>query len=165
MNATTTTTNGRAAKTIGFTALKGWLRHRHPMILIDRVSDHEPGAFLTAVMSISGALDTIAGHFPERAIYPGTSLLQGFAQTGIVLFLLSTEPLADEEVTLVTSMESRFFHVVVPGDRVVVETKVERLLPNAMPFSGVLRVDGGRVAAARATIVRVPAADLRCDLW
>nr|WP_275938398.1 hypothetical protein [Pectobacterium brasiliense] len=56
---------------MGFTELKGWLRHRHPMVYLDRVLDYEPGKYIKTLMAVSGQTDAIAGHFPERAIFSG----------------------------------------------------------------------------------------------
>lgn len=152
-------------KAIGFTGLRKWLRHRHPMILLDRVLDHEPGEFLTGLLSVSGGLDSIAGHFPERAIYPGSNLIQAFSQCGIMLFQMSTSPLAEDELTLVGSVEARFFKVAVPGDQVVFHVKADRIIQNTFHFSGKATVEDVRIAAFRATLIRARAADLGSPLW
>src|SRR3569832_1630345 len=118
----------RQPKPLGFTALRQWLRHRHPMILLDRITDHAPGKFLEALISISGNVDCIAGHFPERAIYPGSNLMQANAQAGIILYQMSTSMLAEDELTLIGSVDSRFFKVVVPGDQVLMRLEATRLV-------------------------------------
>ena len=102
-----------------------WLRHAHPMIFLDRITDHEPGEFLTAVVAVSGGLDFVAGHFPERAIYPGTHLMQAFSQTCIILAQLSSSRLGDDELTLVSAVEARFFGPAVPGDLIEVHNSLE----------------------------------------
>jgi 3-hydroxyacyl-[acyl-carrier-protein] dehydratase len=150
---------------LGFTQLRQWLRHQHPMILLDRILDHQPGEFLTALLSVSGNTDTIAGHFPERAIYPGTQLIQAFSQAGIILYQMSTSILGDDELTLVVSIEARFFKIVVPGDQVVFQVKADRMVENTFYFSGKATASTDRVAAFRAGLVRVKAADLGPMLW
>ncbi|MGR6009339.1 hypothetical protein ACT7CZ_19175 [Bacillus cereus] len=35
---------------------KMWLRHRHPMIYIDRVLDYEPSEYFQCMMSVSGTM-------------------------------------------------------------------------------------------------------------
>lgn len=152
-------------KPMGFSELKGWLRHRHPMILLDRVLDHEPCEFLTAMAVASGSLDFMAGHFPDRAIYPGTNILQAFSQTGILLLQLSSTPLTPEEMTVVSAFEGRFFQVVVPGDRMEIHTRVERLEAGYGSFSGGVMVDGTRVGAFRAGLSRVPVSKFGKAMW
>jgi 3-hydroxyacyl-[acyl-carrier-protein] dehydratase len=152
-------------KPLGFTDLKAWLRHRHPMILLDRIVDHEPGQFVTAIVMVSGALDTVAGHFPERAIYPGSNLIQAFSQGGIILFQMSTSKLLDDELTLVGSIEARFFKLIVPGDMVTIHVKADRIIQNTFHFSGTATVGSIRVAAMRATLIRVHEKELGPPLW
>lgn len=155
----------REAKPLGFTELRGWLRHRHPMILLDRILDHEPGDFITALLSVTGKDDCIAGHFPERAIYPGSQLIQAFAQSGIILYQMGTSMLRDDELTLICSVESRFFKIVVPGDQVIFHVKAEQTIKNAFYFSGKATVLSDRVAAFRANLIRVNVADMGSPLW
>lgn len=152
-------------KPIGFTNIKSWLRHRHPMILLDRIVDHEPGQFITATVMVSGTNDSVAGHFPERAIYPGSNLIQAVSQAGIILFQMRTSKLADDELTLVTTVEARFFKLVVPGDMVTVHVEAGRIIRNTFQFSGTATVAATRVAAMRATLVRVHESELGPPLW
>ncbi|WP_242910583.1 3-hydroxyacyl-ACP dehydratase FabZ family protein [Actinomadura terrae] len=155
----------REPKTIGFTELKTWLRHRHPMIYLDRVLDHEPGRFLHSLLSVSGQLDAIAGHFPERAIYPASHMSQAFAQSGIVLYQLSTSPLDEDELTLIGAMKSRFTRIVVPGDQIVFRVTSDRIGNTTFHFSGRAYVSDEPVAMFKATLVRVKVGDLGDPLW
>ena len=79
-------------RTMGFTELKSWLRHRHPMVYLDRILDYEPGKYVKSLMAVSGQIDAIAGHFPERAIFPASHMMQAIAQSAIILAQLSTSP-------------------------------------------------------------------------
>jgi 3-hydroxyacyl-[acyl-carrier-protein] dehydratase len=157
--------NDRKTKTIGFTELKKWLRHRHPMIYIDRVLDYEPGEYFKCLLSVSGTMDCIAGHFPERAIFPGSHLMQGFAQAGIIFYQLSTSPLAEDEITLIGSVKSRFLKVVVPGDQVIFDLKCDSIYNHTFVFSCRATVDGKPVAAFKGTLVRTKVDTLGDPLW
>jgi 3-hydroxyacyl-[acyl-carrier-protein] dehydratase len=154
-----------ADRVLGFSEIKTWLRHRHPMIYIDRIVDHEPGVFLRSTLSVSGALDVIAGHFPDRAVYPGSHLTQAFAQSGIILYQMSTRRLADDELTLIGSVKARFSQLVVPGDRVELDVRCDRIYGDSFFFSCVARVDGRQVAAFKGTLARKKIADLGRQLW
>ncbi|WP_328603289.1 hypothetical protein OG943_24730 [Amycolatopsis sp. NBC_00345] len=155
----------RTARTMGFTEIKSWLRHRHPMLYLDRILDYEPGDFLTSRLSVSGAQDAIAGHFPERAIYPASHLTQAWAQSGIILYQLSTSKLADDEITLIGSVRSRFTKIVVPGDQVTFTVRSEKIVGNTFFFGSTATVDDTVVAKFRGTLIRVKAADLGDPLW
>lgn len=150
---------------IGFTEIKKWLRHRHPMIYVDRIVAHQPGVFLRSLMAVSGGSDVVAGHFPERAIYPGSHLLQAFAQSGIILYLMSTSPLADDEMTLIGSAQSRFTKPVVPGDQVIFDVRCDRLHGSSFHFSARATVEGAGVGAFRGSLVRTKVESLGPQLW
>lgn len=154
-----------APRTMGFTELKSWLRHRHPMLFLDRVLDYEPGERLVAGLAVSAQLDVLAGHFPERAIFPASHLNQAFAQAGIILFQLGTSRLSDDELTLVGAMNARYRRVVVPGDHVVITVTHDRLVGDTFFFSGKATVDGAQVAVFRANLVRRAIADMGEQLW
>ncbi|QMU80509.1 beta-hydroxyacyl-ACP dehydratase [Streptacidiphilus sp. PB12-B1b] len=135
------------------------------MIYIDRVTDHEPGVFLKSLLSVSGNLDAIAGHFPERAIFPGSHLMQAFAQSGIILYQLSTRPIEDDELTLIGSVTSRFTLPVVPGDQVLFDVRANRIVGNAFFFSARATVGDRRVAAFKGTLTRTRVEALGPQLW
>jgi len=155
----------RTPRTMGFTELKGWLRHRHPMVYLDRVLDYEPGEHLTSLMLVSGQTDAISGHFPERGIFPASHLMQAISQSAIVLLQLSTSPLADDEITLVGSVKARFTRLVVPGDQVVFHTTCEELRDRTFTFACRAQVSDTSVAMFRGTLVRLKVAELGEQLW
>lgn len=150
---------------LGFSELKQWLRHKHPMIYLDRVLDYTPSQSLHAMLAISGNMDCMAGHFPERAIFPATHLQQSFCQAAVILLQLSTERLGEEEMAVVASMNSRFYKSVVPGDTVHILIKIERLYTTSLIFSGTALVDNVRVASIKATMMRTNISKVEKPLW
>ena len=155
----------RARRTMGFTELKGWLRHRHPMVYLDRVLDYEPGEYVKSLMAVSGQTDAISGHFPERAVFPASHMMQAIAQSAIILAQLSTTPLAEDEITLIGSVKARFTRVVVPGDTVVFTTTCEKLRGDFLMFACRAEVSGTTVAMTKGTLARTKVADLGEQLW
>ncbi len=139
---------------LGFSELKTWLRHKHPMIFLDRVVDYVPKEYLKALLVISGNMDCINGHFPGRGIFPATHLQQSFCQAAIILLQLSSSRLADDEIAMVAAMNSRFYKAVVPGDTVQIHIEIERLYESSLIFKGTAIVDDARAATIRATIMR-----------
>ncbi|REF00409.1 3-hydroxyacyl-ACP dehydratase FabZ family protein [Thermomonospora umbrina] len=152
-------------RSLGYSELKQWLRHRHPMIYLDRILDHEPGVFLRSLLSVSGNLDPIAGHFPDRAIYPGSHLIQACAQSGIILYQMSTTPLREEEITLIGSVKARFTKIVVPGDRVVFDVRADKINGNVFFFSATATVEDKTVASFRSNLIRTTVDALGRQLW
>jgi 3-hydroxyacyl-[acyl-carrier-protein] dehydratase len=135
------------------------------MIYLDRILDHEPGVFLKSSLLVSGNLDSIAGHFPERAIYPGSHLMQACAQSGIILYQMSTSPIMDDEITLIGSMTSRFTKIVVPGDRVIFDVRAGRTSGNVFFFAAAATVEGVPVASFKGNLIRMKIEALGRQLW
>ncbi len=152
-------------KVMGFTELKSWLRHRHPMVYLDRVVDYEPGEYLHSLMAVSGQIDALAGHFPERAVFPASHMVQAAAQSAIILYQLSTSRLTDDEITLIGSMKSRFTQIVVPGDRVMFKTRVGSLNTDFLSFGCAMEVDGVSVGTLKGSLIRKNISDLGRQLW
>lgn len=161
----TTNTGAREPRTMGFTELKGWLRHRHPMVYLDRILDYEPGEYVKSLMLVSGQTDAISGHFPERGIFPASHMMQAIAQSAIILAQLSTSPLADDEITLIGSVKAKFTRLVVPGDQVVFTTTHEGLRDKFFTFACRAEVSGKPVAMTKGTLARVNVAELGEQLW
>lgn len=150
---------------IGFSQLKKWLRHKHPMIYLDRVLDYQPALYLEALLNISGNMDCIAGHFPEYAIFPATNLLQAFSQAAIILLQLSTRSIDADEITVVGSLNSRFFKLITPGDTVILNLTVDKIYNDTLYFSGKALVNNNRVACIKSSISRVNINSIETKLW
>lgn len=161
----TTAAGTREPRTMGFTELRAWLRHRHPMVYLDRVLDYEPGSYLKSLMLVSGQADAISGHFPERGIFPASHLMQAISQSAIILLQLSTSRLADDELTLIGSIKARFTRVTVPGDQVIFNTTCDVLRENVFTFGCRAQVSDQSVAAVKGTLVRLKVTQLGEQLW
>lgn len=155
----------RTKRKMGFTELKQWLRHRHPMVYLDRINDYEPGQYLESLMAVSGQTDAISGHFPERAVFPASHMMQAISQSAIILYQLSTAKLEDDEITLIGSLKSRFTRVVVPGDVILFHTSIETQHKDFITFNCRAEVEKKPVAKVRGTLLRSKVADLGEQLW
>jgi 3-hydroxyacyl-[acyl-carrier-protein] dehydratase len=127
------------------------LPHRYPMLMIDRVLVREPGKRVVAIKNVSANEPFFQGHFPGRPIMPGVLILEAMAQAAGLCF--AGDPNRKQEyVYYYAGIDgARFKRPVVPGDRLELEVKLERLLRNIGKFSCVGRVDGE--VAAEATIL------------
>lgn len=106
------------------------LPHRPPMLLIDRVIDLDPGKRVVAVKEVTNEDDFLKGHFPNRPVMPGTSIVEAMAQTSIFLHhsvyggtLKNKKP----EYYL-GSIKAHFMHPVFPGDLLRLEAETVKLL-------------------------------------
>jgi 3-hydroxyacyl-[acyl-carrier-protein] dehydratase len=142
-------------RVIGFSEIKEkYLQHRYPIIMIDRVTDYREGEYIEAIKCVTGNSPELVGHFPERAIMPATSVVQGFAQLAIIFFKLSTGPLGDDEMTLVTSVKFRFLGPIFPGDTLEMTMKPRKLADSIGTFFGDARVSGRSVVRGELTLAK-----------
>ena len=57
-----------------------WIRsilpHRHPLLLVDRVIEIEPGQRIVALKNVTVNEEFFLGHFPDRAVMPGVLIIE-----------------------------------------------------------------------------------------
>ena len=58
------------------------LPHRYPFLLIDRVTECNPGESLTGYKNVTYNEPYFTGHFPQRPVMPGVLILEALAQIG-----------------------------------------------------------------------------------
>ena len=156
--------NGKRA--IGFSEIKQkYLQHRYPIIMIDRITDYREAEYIEAIKCVTGNSPELVGHFPERAIMPATSVVQGFAQLAIIFFKLSNGQLTDDEMTLVTSVKFRFLAPVFPGDTLELTMKPKRLDGSIGTFSADARVNGRSVVRGELTLAKTGVARFADAPW
>ena len=92
------------------------LRHRSPFLLIDRILDLEEGKRLVAIKNVTINEPFFQGHFPGNPIMPGVLIVEGMAQAGAVLAIVSDKipPTANTYFGGIDKV--RFRRPVRPGD-------------------------------------------------
>ena len=63
------------------------LPHRPPFLLVDKITECEPGVKATGVKCVTMNEPFFTGHFPGQPIMPGVLILEALAQTGAVAAL------------------------------------------------------------------------------
>lgn len=115
---------------IGFTELKEkYLPQRYPLLLLDRVTGFVPGEWIEATKAVTGNSPELVGHFPERAILPGSVLMQAFSQLGIVFFKITNGALAEDEITVVSFFKIRLTAPIPPGKIITLRLEARRFSP------------------------------------
>jgi 3-hydroxyacyl-[acyl-carrier-protein] dehydratase len=126
------------------------LPQRFPMLMIDRVTEVEPGKRIVALKNVSANEPFFPGHFPHRPIMPGVLILEAMAQAaGILVFRTRGTKPDDKSVYYYVGIDNaRFKKPVVPGDQLEIEVIFERELRSIAKFSCKARVGGTTVAEA-----------------
>lgn len=130
--------------------IRQFLPHRYPFLLVDRVTDVQPGKSITGYKNVTINEEFFNGHFPEKPIMPGMLILEAMAQVaGILGFYTTGKRPADGYIYLFVGADSvRFKRQVVPGDQLVLQAEAGASKRNIYKFSCRATVNGELAASA-----------------
>lgn len=138
------------ASCLDFDEVRAQLPQAYPFILIDRVLELVPQQKIVAAKNITGNEWIFPGHFPTKAVYPGVLLLESMAQAAILLFKAGSP--ASSGTFLLTAVRSRFLHVVVPGDHLLITCTPEKVISNAAVVEAEICLAGKQTLVAKANL-------------
>jgi len=129
--------------------IKTLIPHRYPMLLVDRVIDHQPGKWLHAIKNVTINEPVFTGHFPEFAIFPGVLILESLAQATGILGFKTVQDRDEKEMYLFASIDkARFKQPVIPGDTMHLHVEFLKERRGMWKFYGEAKVDGKVVCSA-----------------
>ena len=100
--------------------IKGFLPHRYPMLLIDKIMEMGD-MHVVAVKNVTINEPYFLGHFPDEPVMPGVLQIEAMAQT-IGILVLSKVPDPENYSTYFLSINNvKFRNKVVPGDTMVIK--------------------------------------------
>src|SRR5262245_63751831 len=110
------------------------LCYRYPSLLVDAITEYEPGRRLVAFKNVTVNEEFFQGHFPGAPLLPAVLMLESLTQVASLLLLHAdsaggARPSA--RVFLRGVNDARFRRQVVPGDRMPLESEVGR--PKSAP--------------------------------
>ena len=114
------------------------LPHRYPIILVDKVLEiiplkNEP---------------YFTGHFPENPIMPGVLQIEAMAQAGAILLLSGIPEPKINTAYLLGIDKARFRQKVLPGDQLIIEVEVLKLIKSFCKLKAEIKVNDVLVAEA-----------------
>ncbi len=106
-------------------AIEALIPHRDPFLLIDRITELDPGVRAVGEHVFTGSEWYQPGHFPGNPIVPGVILVESMAQTATVMAM--SLPDYREGLGLFAGIEEmRFKRMVRPGDTGRFEAVMDR---------------------------------------
>jgi len=125
------------------------LPHRYPFLMVDRIESFEAGKEIVAVKNVSFNEPHFQGHFPGRPVMPGVLMVEAIAQASAILGYLTIGATPATHTFLLAGVEgAKFKRLVIPGDRLVIRSRIVRTIRSMIKMEGAAEVDGETACSA-----------------
>lgn len=110
------------------------LPHSYPFLLLDRVIKIKPGEYAEGIKNVSINEPYFAGHFPQNPIMPGVLIIEALAQLAAIINGTDYCNKNSSKVTVNAAAQvgylaqvnrMKFFHIVLPGDQIILKAQKE----------------------------------------
>ena len=117
--------------------------------MVDRVLEVDPGKRLIALKNVTINDQVLSAHFPGRPVLPGSLIIEGMAQTAILLYCSRKDFNANQLPNYyLGSVKAHFFKPVLPGDQIKMEAIMVKLMPKGLYIEVKVFVKKEKVAEA-----------------
>jgi 3-hydroxyacyl-[acyl-carrier-protein] dehydratase len=127
-----------------------FLPHRYPMLLVDRIIALEDNKSIRGIKNVTMNEPFFQGHFPGYPVMPAVLVIEALAQMASILaWKIAGRSPADGSLIFFAGIDNaRFRRQVRPGDQLLLESEVHRLVRGVGKFAVRAKVDGEIVAEA-----------------
>ena len=142
-----TTAPGRS---LDINAIMQYLPHRYPFLLVDRVVSLVDGKSIRGIKNVTMNEPFFQGHFPGYPVMPGVLVIEALAQLASILaWQISGRTPGDGTLIFFAGIDNaRFRRQVLPGDQLVLESEVQRMVRGVGKFRVRAKVGDDVVAEA-----------------
>ncbi len=134
----------------------GFLPHRYPFLLIDRIVEFERTKRLVALKNVTINEPFFQGHFPDYPIMPGVLVVEAMAQAGGIIMMYELPDRLSKLVVFTGIERAKFRRPITPGDQIRIEVEVLSFRLRAGRIQGKAFVDGKLACEATLTCQVVP---------
>jgi len=148
---------------MAFEQVKQYLKQRYPVIMVDKVLEVRQGEYVKAVKNVTANEPYFQGHFPDYCIMPGALIIEALAQAASILFSYSTGKgmSQDELMVLGVVNDMRLLMPVYPGDVLILEIAVIKILGTSALVEATASVDGQVAAKGKLSFAQILQRKLR----
>lgn len=137
---------------LGIAEIQKIIPHRYPMLLIDRVTELNPGKSAVAIHNISFNEEIVQASSKNDPVFPSPLIVEAMAQTGAVA-LLSTTDFKGKTAYFGGIQSAEFFDQARPGDSVLLKTELTKIRRNIGVGQGIAMVNNKIIAKAELTFM------------
>lgn len=124
------------------------LPHRYPFILVDKIVECNEKDWIVGIKNVTANEPCFQGHFPGQPVFPGVLQLEAMAQTAGIL--LNRVLKSEGTVSYYLGVDKgKFRRMVVPGDQVRMEIKIDKIRMGMSWVTGRALVDGELACEAK----------------
>lgn len=130
--------------TLDINEIKKLIPHRYPFLLVDRVTEIQPGVAAKGYKNLTANEQFFEGHFPFKPIMPGVLMVEALAQLACIAIMVKPE--YQGKMGVFTGIDGvKFRTMVIPGDRLDLEVELLKMRGPIGKLRGVARV-GDKIA-------------------
>lgn len=133
--------------------LQEYQQNRYPYLMIDHVDEVIPGKSARGYKNLTMNEWFFPPHFPGAPNMPGALQLESLAQ--MLTIAITTLPELKGKTTRFISANLRFKKEILPGKKLIIETKVDSFYRGMLKGSGLGIIDG-EIACEADMIISIP---------
>jgi UDP-3-O-[3-hydroxymyristoyl] N-acetylglucosamine deacetylase / 3-hydroxyacyl-[acyl-carrier-protein] dehydratase len=124
------------------------LPHRYPFLLVDRILSYIPHDRVVGIKNVTVDEPFFQGHWPRMPVMPGVLIIEVMAQISCVLVINDENPEPGKVAYFLGIESAKFRRSVIPGDQLIVESRMVKMRKNVCKVKAEARVDGELAAEA-----------------
>ena len=124
--------------------IKEIIPHRYPFLLLDKVTELDPGTGAEGYKNVTINEPFFQGHFPQEPVMPGALIVEAMAQLGAVA-ILSKDEFKGKTAYFAGIDKVRFKQKVLPGDVLHLKVEIIKMKKNIGIGKASATVEGKKV--------------------